>query len=310
MTAYVGIDVAKATLVLCLQPEGRTWKRPNTPAGQAQVVAELQAVQPERIALEATGGYERAIWQQLQAAGLTVVRLQPRRVKALARALGWQAKTDPLDAALLAEAARILVVPVTVAPDAATEALRALVDLRRQLVSQRDDNQRRLKQSSAVVAQRVLNRINASLQREIHQLDRKIKAQLAVMATTDLATAPGVGPVLQATLAARLPELGRLGRRQIAALVGIAPYNADSGAHQGKRHIRGGRADLRRVLYMATLASIRANSIIATTYRQLLARGKLKKVAIVACMRKLLIMLNAMARDHTTWAPPTLSGAA
>jgi hypothetical protein len=154
MTAYVGIDAAKATLVLCLQPEGRTWKRPSTPAGQAQVVAELRAVQPERIALEATGGYERAIWQQLQAAGLTVVRLQPRRVKALARALGWQAKTDPLDAALLAEAARILVVPVTVAPDAATEALRALVDLRRQLVSQRDDNQRRLKQSSAVVAQR------------------------------------------------------------------------------------------------------------------------------------------------------------
>ena len=307
MAAYVGIDVAKATLVLCLQPEGRTWTRPNTPAGQAEVVAELQVVQPERIALEATGGYERAVWQQLHAAGLVVVRLQPRRVKALARALGRQAKTDPLDAALLAEAARILVVPVAIVPDAATEALRALVDLRRQLVSQRDDNRRRLKQSPAAVAQQVLGRVNAGLQREIRQLDGEMRVQLAVTTSPDLATAPGAGPVLRATLAARLPELGHLDRRQIAALVGIAPYNADSGAHQGKRHIRGGRADLRRVLYMATLASIRARSVLATTYQQLLARGKLKKVAIVACMRKFLTMLNAMARDHTTWAPTTLS---
>lgn len=303
---YVGIDVAKATLVVCVQPGDRTFTVANTATGHRQLLAVLKPLAITRLVLEATGGYERLVWQRLCRAGLPAVRVQPRRIKALARALGREAKTDALDAALLAEAARLLELPVTPVPTPATEALRALVDLRQHLVAQRDAHRRRLQQTTAQPVRTVLSRLIKSLQQELRQLELRIAAQLTRTAAPDLHTAPGAGPVLCATLAARLPELGQLDRRQVAALVGIAPYNTDSGTQQGRRHIRGGRPELRRVLYMATLTAVRCCPVLAATYQRLLARGKLKKVALVACMRKFLIMLNAMAKHRTTWAPPTL----
>lgn len=302
MGGYVGIDVGKHTLVICHRPGERIWACANTPTGQAQLVAELVVLAPERILLEASGGYERSIFRALQQAGLAVLRVQPRRIRALAQALGRKAKTDPLDARLLAEAAAVLSLPEPAPPEPAAEALRALVDWRARLVAQRDDNRRRLHQAELPLVRTSLQRLIAVLRTEISQLDRQIGARLQQLARP-LAAAPGLGPVLRATLAARLPELGRLNRREIAALAGTAPFNRDSGQHRGARHIGGGRSDLRRVLYMATLSAIRNCPTLSATYQQLLARGKRKKVAIVACMRKYLTMLNAMARDNAPWQP-------
>jgi transposase len=303
MSGYVGIDVAKATLVICHRPEERLWTVPNTPAGHQQLLAELQTLAPERIVLEASGGYERPLWRLLGRAGLPVVRVQPRRIKALARALGREAKTDALDANLLAEAARLLELPPSTVPAPAIDTLRDLVDLRAHLVAERDNHRRRLHVADTPAVRDILAHMIQTLQQQIAALDRNIQQHLRTCALPPLPAAPGLGPVLRATLAARLPELGHLDRGQIAALVGVAPYNHDSGDRQGKRRIGGGRGDLRRVLYMATLAAIRARSVLADTYARLLARGKPKKVAIVACMRKYLTMLNAMARDNAPWAP-------
>lgn len=304
MPEYVGIDVAKATVTICIEPEGRQQTLANT-AEQHQALVGLLAGQcPERILLEATGGYERPLYRALHQAGLPVVRVHPRRIRALARALGLKAKTDPIDAALLARAARLLEPPVRPLPPPEVEALRALVDLRRQLVRQRDDARRRLQQASLPAVIEIQHRLIQHLETEVKALDRQLRSLLQIL-PDPLAPAPGLGPVLRATLAAYLPELGTLDHRQITALVGLAPYNRDSGAHQRRRHIHGGRAQLRRVLYMATWASIRAGSVLAQRYQDLIARGKPAKVAIVACMRKFLCMLNAMARDHAPWQPRT-----
>lgn len=302
MGGYVGIDVGKHTLVVCHRPGDRIWSCENSAVGQAGLVAELAALAPERILLEASGGYERGICRALRQAGLPVLRVQPRRIRALAQALGRKAKTDPLDARLLAEAAALLSLPAPVAFEPALEALRALVDWRARLVAQRDDNRRRLHQAELPLVRTSLQRLIATLRTEIRQFDRQIAARLKQLARP-LAAAPGLGPVLRATLAARLPELGRLNRREIAALVGTAPFNHDSGQHHGQRRIGGGRSDLRRVLYMATLTAIRTSPRLAETYQRLLERGKRKKVAIVACMRKYLTMFNAMARDNAPWQP-------
>lgn len=303
MGSYVGIDVGKDVLVVCRQPEERVWQCANTPEGRSALAAELVALAPECILLEASGGYERGICRQLRQAGLAVRRVQPRRIRALAQALGLKAKTDPLDARLLARAAALLDLPEPVPVDPATEPLRALVDWRTRLVAQRDDNRRRLHQAELPSVRASLQRLLQLLTNEIRQLERQIAAAVAALAQT-LHQAPGLGPVLRATLAARLPELGHLNRRQIAALVGTAPFNRDSGQHRGQRQISGGRADLRRVLFMATQAAIRCSPPLTATYQQLVARGKPKKVAIVACMRKYLTMLNAMARDNAPWQPP------
>jgi transposase len=302
MGGYVGIDVGKDLLVIALHPAGRIWQCANTADGQAALTAELAALAPERLLLEASGGYERGICRQLRAAGLRVTRVQPRRIRALALALGLKAKTDPLDARLLARAAALLSLPAPVAVNADTEALRALVDWRARLVAQRDDNRRRLHQAELASVRASLQRLLQWLTAEIRQLERQIATAVQALART-LGHAPGLGPVLRATLAAHLPELGQLNRRQIAALAGLAPFNHDSGQHRGQRYISGGRAELRRVLFMATQAAIRCCPPLAATYQGLLARGKPKKVAIVACMRKYLTMLNAMARDNAPWQP-------
>lgn len=303
MAGFVGIDVSKDELAVHALAGEQAWVVPNTAAGHRLLVRRLEGIGCEKIVLEASGGYERAIYRALGQAGLPVVRLQPRRAKALAIALGLKAKTDPIDARLLAQAAQLLKLPVRRQVDPEIDALRAMVDLRADLVGQRDDNRRRRLQAELPLSRQVLAKLISVLQAQIVALDHQIKAQMARCDVTPLAKAPGLGPVLRATLMARLPELGQLDRRAIAALAGTAPFNNDSGHHRGKRRIHGGRADLRRVAYMATLGAIRADRSLRAFYDALVARGKAKKLALVACMRKYLTMLNAMARDGAEWSP-------
>lgn len=303
MSGSIGIDVAKTSLAICWLPAGQHWTVTNDAAGHAALVARLNEIQPDKILLEASGGYEQAVLAALLDGGLPAVRIHPRRVRALAQALGQHAKTDPLDASLLARAAVLLDPPVRPqAPE--VPALRALVDLRRQLVGQRDSLRRRRAQVQLHTVVQSLDRLIQTLQAEIHHLDQQLRQTLDTW-PNPIPAAPGLGPVTRATLAAYLPELGQLDRRQIAALAGLAPYNRDSGPQQRPRHIHGGRAALRRVLYMATWGAIRADAALAMRYQALVERGKAPKLAIVACMRKFLTMLNAMVRDNTTWDPNT-----
>lgn len=307
MGSFVGIDVAKAELVVHVLPQGHAWTEANTPAGHDRLVARLTGLDCERIVLEASGGYERAVLRALIQAGLPAARLSAQRPRALAQALGLKAKTDALDARLLAVAAQCIdSAPATVLP-APLQALRELLQLRQALVAQRDAHRRRLPQACSAFVRDQLVDLIAQLQQRIALLSQRITQ--ATAACSRLPKVPGLGPILRATLAARLPELGTLDHRRIAALVGLAPFNRDSGRWRGQRHIHGGRADVRRVLYMATWAAIRARSPLAQTYDRLISAGKPSKVAIVACMRKYLTWLNAIARDNAPYAPPALRGA-
>lgn len=303
MSVFVGIDVAKATLAVALRPSGERFEVSNDAAGHRALVRRLQGVSVARIVLEATGGYERAVLMAL-AERWPVVRVPPHRARAFANAMGRLAKTDPIDAALLAHLAAVTDAAPTVVPSAPQQGLQALVQRRSQLVQQRDDERRRLQQATHPGVVASLRRQLRLLATEIARLDQTI-AQ--AMADTDariarqLVSVPGIGPVTCATLIAFLPELGQLGRREIAALVGVAPYNLDSGQKQGQRRIRGGRAQVRRVLYMATWGAIRTQPDFKARYQALRERGKCAKVALVACMRVLLVRLNAMVRDSAPW---------
>jgi transposase len=308
MGCFVGIDVSKAELVIHLLPQAQGWTLANTPEGHARLLDALRPLACERIVLEASGGYERAVLQTLCEAGLPAVRLSAHQPRALARALGLKAKTDALDARVLAIAAQCIRTPPAATPPPPLHALRELLQLRQALVAQRDAHRRRLQQATTAVVCEQLAELIGQLQQRIAVLSRRI-AQ-ATAACSHLPKVPGLGPILRATLAARLPELGTLDKRRIAALVGLAPFNRDSGRWRGQRRIQGGRADVRRVLYMATWAAIRAGTPLAQTYARLVAAGKPAKVAIVACMRKYLTWLNAIARDRTTYAPPALRAAA
>lgn len=303
MKLWIGIDVSKATLTVCVRPGGQPLALPNTAEGHDRLLAQLNGQQVGNVLLEATGGYERALLNRLVRAGLPVTRVNPRRARAFAVALGKLAKTDPIDAAVLAHMAELVQAPETVA-EPQREALRMLVQRREQLVQQRDDDRRRLPQAlHPIVRDNLLAHI-AQLRQHIAQLDQAI-AQGQQALDDDLGqrllAIAGIGPVTAASLQAYLPELGRLDRRQIAALAGLAPYNVDSGQHTGKRRIRGGRASIRRVLYMACWSVIRKQADFKARYERLRQRGKCAKVAVTACMRVLLTRLNAMARDRTEW---------
>ena len=306
MGVFVGIDVAKATLAVALRPGGERFEVTNDAAGHRALVQRLQGLSVARIVLEATGGYERAVLATL-AERWPTVRVPPHRARAFANAMGRLAKTDPIDAALLAHLAEVVDIPPTVAASPSQQLLQALVQRRGQLVQQRDDERRRLQQAAQAWVAASVRRQLRHLASEIARLE---KAIAQAMAETDaciaqqLASVPGIGPVTCATLIAFLPELGQLGRREIAALVGVAPYNLDSGQKQGKRRIRGGRAQVRRVLYMATWSAIRTQADLKARYRALRERGKCAKVALVACMRVLLVRLNAMVRDSVPWQMP------
>jgi transposase len=305
--AWVGIDVAKAELVTSTRPALARWAVPNTPDGWAALVERLTPLAPESIVVEATGGYERGIVAALAAAGLAVVVVNPRQVREFARASGQRAKTDRIDAdvlALFAERLRPAPRPLS---DEATHDLVALLLRRRQLVDMLVAEKNRLGLARPPVRQSLKKHIRY-LERELHlteaELTDAIEASPVWRVKDDLLqSAPGVGRVLAQTMLAELPELGTLTRQQIAALVGVAPLARDSGTLRGKRAIAGGRSRVRSALFMAALVGTRHNPVLRAFYARLLTAGKPKKVALVACMRKLLTMLNAMLRDQRPWQP-------
>jgi len=305
----VGIDVAKAELVVGTRPTAERWTVVNDERGVRTLVERLTRDAPELIVLEATGGYELLSVAAMVAAGLPVVVVNPRQVRDFARATGQLAKTDRIDAdilALFAERVRPEVRPIR---DNAAQELDALLARRRQLLDMLQAEKNRLGQ----VFGRGHARVKKSLKTHISYLERELK-----MADNDLGTmvrespawrerddllqsVPGVGPVLSRTLLADLPELGRLTRREIAKLVGVAPLSRDSGTLRGRRFIHGGRAAVRAVLYMGALVATKRNAVIRAFYLRLVAAGKPKKLALVACMRKLLTILNTMVRTNQRW---------
>ena len=303
MKTWIGIDVSKATLAVCLLPQQQLLACSNDPLGHAQLLGHLQGLDIGNVLLEPTGGYERLVMGALAGAGLMVTRINPRRARAFATALGKTAKTDPIDAALLARMAELVQRPV-LAPEPDRDELRALVQRREQLVQQRDDERRRLHQTTSPLVREDLLEHIGQLRLRINAASRSIvqaRQRLDHALADRLVAIAGIGEVTAASLLAYLPELGKLDRRQIAALVGLAPYNVDSGQHSGKRRIRGGRSPIRRVLYMACWSVIRTQADFKARYERLRKQGKCAKVAITACMRVLLIRLNAMARDNTEW---------
>jgi transposase len=304
MNAWAGIDVAKDTLAVAVWPGDLSWTVENTPAAHKTLIRRLLTLGVQKVLLEASGGYERQVLNTLAASGLPTVRVDPRRPRAFAAVVGRLAKTDPIDASVLARLGPVIDDPSVKALTPEQQALRALVHRREQLVQQRDDERRRLKQATMVLVRQSLERCIRHLKREIAALD------VAMDAAAEKADAPrvaqlrqvsGIGAVTAASLMAYVPELGSLDRKQIAALVGVAPFNRDSGQVSGTRRIRGGRAAIRRVLYMATWSVIRTQPHFKTRYQALRARGKVAKVALIACLRVLLIRLNAMIRDQAAW---------
>jgi transposase len=304
---YVGIDVAKDILDVAVEPGTETWRVANAPEALDDLVRQLAARAPVLIVLEATGGFETAVAAQLATAGLAVAIVNPRQVRAFATSLGRLAKTDRLDAQVLARFGAAVQPPVRPLPDAAADRLSALCARRRQLVEMLTAEQNRLPRANAAVRPNVEAHIRW-LRQQVAGLDGELgKVVRATPVWRDkddlLQTVQGVGPVLSLTLLAELPELGTLSRQQIAALVGVAPLNRDSGRFRGKRSTWGGRAQVRGPLYMAALVATRCNPVLRAFYERLLAAGKPKKVALTACMRKLLVTLNAMLRDGTAWRP-------
>lgn len=304
MTYWVGIDVAKDSLAVWLRPQGQSFSVSNDEAGHQQLLALFAEDKPDRIVLEATGGYERGVMFALSRANHVVSRLNPKRARAFATAMGKLAKTDPIDAAVLAHLAQTLEEAPSTVPSPERERLRELVQRREQLVSQRDDERRRLPQAKDVFVRECLKNAIKALQDTIRSYDREIAQAMAAVdaeQVQQLSQVKGVGTVTVAGLLAYLPELGQLSRRQIAALVGLAPYNCDSGQKSGQRRIRGGRGMIRRILYMTTWSVIRHQKDFALRYQSLRENGRCAKVALVACMRVLIVRLNAMVRDGTCW---------
>lgn len=304
---YVGVDVAKATLDVATWPPQPPWRVAHTETGLAELVSRVHAWRPALVVLEATGGYETVVAGLLVQAGCPVAVVNPRQVRDFAKAIGQLAKTDPLDAQLLAQFAARIQPPPRPWPDAATQDLTALVTRRRQVVDMLGAERNRL-----AVARSPLRR---ALRDHIHWLERQLAAldaeigrlmrQSPVWREREdlLRTVPGIGPQTASMLITQLPELGRLTRQQLAALVGVAPLNRDSGRRRGSRTTWGGRAPVRASLYMATLVATRHNAVIRACYHRLLAAGKPKKVALIACLRKLLTILNAMVAHRQPWAP-------
>jgi transposase len=309
----VGIDVAKETLMVATAPTAEPWTVPNDELGVQTLVTRLADLHPERIVLEATGGYEVLCVAALASAGLPVIVVNPRQIRDFARSTGQLAKTDQIDAGMLALFAERIQPAVRFLPDDELRALGAVITRRRQLLEMRQAERNRLQQVWGQGQRQVktsLKKHIAFLERELGIADRELESmvrQSPVWRERDdlLQSVPGIGPVVARTLLAELPELGLLDRRAIAKLVGVAPMNRDSGTWRGHRTVQGGRATVRTAMYMATLTATRYNTVIQAFYRRLIASGKPKKVALVACMRKLLTILNYMLRTHQPWAPTT-----
>jgi transposase len=310
---FVGIDVAKAHLDIALRPTGERWALANDDVGIAALVERLQAVQPHLIVLEATGGYQRAVVAALAAAGLSVAVVNPRQARDCAKATGPLAKTDALDARALAHFAAAVRPPPRPLPDAQTDARRALLARRRQLVARRTAAQNRLGNAPPRLQtdiQAQITGLNTRLAALDDDLDTTLRTSPVWRAREDLLrSVPGMGPVCTRTLLLDLPELGTLSRQQLAALVGVAPLNRDRGTLRGSRTIWGGRASVRATLYMSTLVAVRYNPVLKAFYERLRAAGKAAKVALTACMRKLLTILNAIVKHHIPWQPQEVPSA-
>ena len=309
-THWVGIDVSKATLDVCVQPTGAQWQAPNTPVGRDALVEQLAVLAAERIVLEASGGYEALLVAALASRELPVVVVNPRQVRDFARATGQLAKTDRIDAQVLARFGEAIRPELRALPDATTRTVRALVSRHRQLQEMLTMEQNRLVSAAVRDAPEPLRDQLGEhidwLRRQLKQVDDELHQELAASpvwrAREDLLrTIPGIGPVTSATLLSQLPELGQLDRKAIAKLVGVAPLNHDSGTLRGTRRVWGGRAAVRAVLYMAALVATRHNERIRCFYARLCAAGKPKKVALVACMHKLLLLCNSVLRSGTPW---------
>lgn len=305
MSSFVGIDVSKAQLDVAFRPSGERMQVSNSEAGIVELVGRLLAAPPTLVVLEATGGYQAALVANLAIAKVATAVVNPRQVRDFAKATGRLAKTDALDAEVLAHFAEVIRPEPRPLVDEQTRALEALVTRRRQVVEMITAEKNRLAQSHKSLRAMIKAHINF-LQRELQDIHRELDGMLRTSPLWRehedlLRSSKGVGRTTVTTLFAELPELGTLDRKRIAALVGVAPFNRDSGTHRGKRMIGGGRASVRAALYMATLVASRHNPTIRRFYERLCAAGKPKKLALTACMRKLLTILNAMVRTKSPW---------
>jgi transposase len=305
---FVGIDVAKAHLDVAVRPTDEQWRVPHEEPGISALADRLVALAPTLVVLEATGGREVGLVAALAAAGVPVAVVNPRQVRRFAQAVGQLAKTDALDAQLLARFADVVRPTPRPVPDAEAQRLGALLARRQQVVAMITAERQRCETAVPAVQVRIrahLRWLEAELADLDGQLQDAVQASPAWREREDLLrSVPGIGPTTAFTLLAELPELGKLGRKAIAALVGVAPLACDSGTLRGRRLVWGGRARVRSVLYMATLVATRHNPVIRAFYSKLCAAGKPKKVALVACMHKLLLILNAILRQGSPWSVP------
>lgn len=305
---FVGIDVSKSTLDVCIEPVGQPLQVAYDEEGIRRLVSLLKEISPTLIVIEATGGLEMRIASELAGRGLPVAVINPRQARDFAKATGKLAKTDQVDAAVLAAFARAIRPQARPLQDADTRALNDLVSRRRQLIDMRVQETLRLNSAASKPLQKSLKRHIAWLDKRITEIDTDLTRRLRnseVWRTKDdlLRSIPGVGAVTTLTMLSKCPELGKLSRREIAALVGVAPMANDSGKYRGRRFVWGGRADVRAVLYMAAISAIRCNETIKEFAKRLEKAGKPPKVVIVACMRKLLTIMNAMLKNNALWDP-------
>jgi transposase len=307
---YVGIDVSKRRLEVCLMPDGEVFTVTNDRPGIDSLLQRLEEVGPELVVLEASGRYERPAAAAIAASssGIAIAVVNPRQARDFAKAIGRLAKTDRIDACVLARFAGAVDPPPSVLPDAEASALQAILARRRQIMEMIVAENNRLQMAPEALKKRIQAHIRW-LEKELARTDGDLEE--AIEASTVfkenealLRSVPGVGPVLARTLLAELPELGELTHKRLCALVGVAPFNRDSGQRCGKREVWGGRAPVRAALYMGALVATRYNPVLKEFYGRLLGAGKPKKVALVACMRKLLSILNAVMRDRVPWRPP------
>ena len=303
-----GIDVAKATLDVAIGSDGELVQVENNEAGIARLIQQLSEIGPTLVVLEATGGYESLVAGAIAGREIAVAVVNPRQVRDFAKATGVLAKTDRIDARVLARFAEAVRPEPRRLPTAEAKELEEFLSRRRQLVDMLTMEKNRVSIAGTERMKKSLKKhidwLEEALRRANDDIDKTIRNSPAWREQEDLLRSmPGIGPVSARTMLAELPELGRLNRKKIAALVGVAPLNRDSGTLQGARTCWGGRASVRQVLYMATVAAVRCNPVIRRTYASLRDRGKKHKVALVACMRKLLTILTAMVRDQRRWSP-------
>jgi transposase len=304
----VGIDVGKDELAVAVLPSGELFTEVNDERAVTRLVKRLSALGCERIVLEASGGYEALVVGALAAAGLPVAMVNPRQVRDFARAIGQLAKTDQIDARVIALYAERVQPPIRPLPDQQTRALRELCVRREELIEMLVAERNRLRMASKATRHEIAGHVDylvKRLKRMDRDLDRAVRNSPLWRAKGELLTSvPGVGLVSCAALLGMLPELGGLNRGESAALLGVAPYNQDSGTLRGRRMIRGGRSRVRRVLFVATVAAVRCNPVLRAYYRRLRASGKPTKVALIASLRKLITILNAILKTNTPWRPP------